>query len=156
MNVNRVRTSASLKLLLGVLMTVCFLVTPAHAQSRNTRFKGTFELTHQVQWGKATLRPGSYSLAVVPMGITSETITVRDTSTGKIVVAELGVDDFYSAANDDSQLIIAVRGNQRAVASLQLAGMGQVYHPAHPFGTSESEAEEARNTEAISVETAQK
>ena len=46
MNINRVRTSASLKLFLGVLMAICFVVTPPHAQARPSHFKGTFVLTN--------------------------------------------------------------------------------------------------------------
>jgi hypothetical protein len=58
--------------------------------------------------------------------------------------------------SDDSKLLISVRGNQYAVYSLRLAGLGEVFHQAHPFAASEREAEEARNLEAIPVEVAQK
>jgi hypothetical protein len=34
--------------------------------------------------------------------------------------------------------------------------MGEVLHQSHPFAISESDAEEARNVEAISIETAKK
>src|ERR1700683_2338441 len=81
MNINRVRTSASLKLFLGVLMAICFVVTPPHAQARPSHFKGTFVLTNDVQWGKTLLRPGTYSLAVDQVDATVESIAVYDAST---------------------------------------------------------------------------
>jgi hypothetical protein len=155
MNINRVQTSASLKLFLGILMTACFLVTPAHAQERPSHFKGTFVLTNDVQWGKTLLRPGTYSLSVDKVDAIVESIDVYNASTGKMLVGEMNAISFTTTA-DNSEIIIATRGNQRAVYSLQLAGMGEVLHQSHPFATSESDAEEARNTEAITVETARK
>ena len=155
MKIKRVRTSASLKLFLGVLMAICFVVTPPHAQARPSHFKGTFVLTNDVQWGKTLLRPGTYSLAVDQVDANVESIAVYDAGTGKMLVGEMNAISF-TTTTDNSEIIIATRGNQRAVYSLQLAGMGEVLHQSHPFATSESDAEEARNTEAIAVETAKK
>jgi hypothetical protein len=136
-------------------MAICFVVTPPHAQARPSHFKGTFVLTNDVQWGKTLLRPGTYSLAVDQVDATVESIAVYDASTGKMLVGEMNAISF-TTTTDNSVIIIATRGNERAVYSLQLAGMGEVLHQSHPFAISESDAEEARNVEAISIETAKK
>jgi hypothetical protein len=154
MNVNHMRISTSSKLILGVVMAICFVV-PTHAQSRVSNFKGTFVLTSDVRWGKALLRPGTYSLIVDPDGAMVESICVYDVSTGKMVVGEnAAINPNSNAAS--SEIIIATRGDQHAVESLRLAGMGEVLRETHPFATSGSRSEEAHNTEAISIETARK
>ncbi|MGD0840751.1 MAG: hypothetical protein ABSA32_06295 [Candidatus Acidiferrales bacterium] len=155
MKTNHIRTSASLKLFVGILMAACFVVTPAHAKDRPADFAGTFVLTTDVQWGKALLRPGTYSLTVHGLDQTTESIIVRDASDDKIVVSEV------TAINPNtdgyvSQLLIVSEGTHRAVSSLELPGMGMVFHQAHPFATSEPRSEEARNTQAIPVQTATK
>ena len=61
MKTNHAGYSASRKLFLGILLSVCFLATSAHADSL---FTGTFKLTNEVHWGKAVLAPGTYSLAL--------------------------------------------------------------------------------------------
>ena len=155
MNVNRMRISASSKLILGVAMAICFVMVPAHAQSRVSNFKGTFVLTHEVQWGKALLRPGTYSLIVDPDDAMVESICVYDTSTGKMVVGENAAISPNTTATS-SEILIATRGNQRAVESVQLAGMGEVLHETHPFAASGSRSEEALNTLSIPVEAARK
>jgi hypothetical protein len=153
MNVNRVRTSASSKLILGVVMAICFVLAPAHAQARASNFEGRFVLTSDLQWGKALLRPGTYTLSVRQVNAVVESIDVYNAATGKLVVGEMSAISFNSTA-DNSQLLIVIRGNQRAVESVQLAGMGEVLHETHPFATSEPRPEEARNTQAIPVQTA--
>jgi len=155
MNVNRMRISTSSKLILGVVMAICFVAASANGQSRVSNFKGTFVLTNDVHWGKALLRPGTYSLIVDPNDAMTERICVYDVSTGKMVFGENAAINFNSTAAN-SEIVIATRGNQRAVESVQLAGMGEVLRESHPFATSESGAEEAHNTEAISIETARK
>jgi|HubBroStandDraft_1064217.scaffolds.fasta_scaffold38199_3 hypothetical protein len=155
MNINRMRTSASSKLILGAVMAICFVVAPAHAQSRVSHFTGTFVLTNDVQWGKALLHPGTYSLAVDPVDSKVESIDVYDAGTGKFLVGEMNAISYNTTA-DSSEIVIAIRGDQRAVESLQLAGMGEVLHETHPFATSGSRSEEAFNTQAIPVEAARK
>jgi hypothetical protein len=155
MNVNRMRISSSSKLILGVVIAICFMVPLAHAQARVSHFNGTFVLTNDVQWGKALLRPGTYSIAVDQSGATTESIRVYDISTGKMVAGEAAAISFNSISNN-SQILVAVRGNQRAVESVQLAGMGEVLHQTHPFATGDSRSEEALSTQAIPVETSTK
>jgi hypothetical protein len=149
MKVNYVGYSAGLKLFLGILLAGCFLATAAHADSL---FTGTFTLGNEVHWGKAVLPPGAYSLAI---DATNLTIIIRNAQTGKIVALE-NARPGYSGNGDDSKLLIAVRGNQRAVYSVQLAGLGEVFQTVHPFPAGRRAAEEARNVEAIPVQVTQK
>jgi hypothetical protein len=148
MKTNDMRYSASLKLFLGVLLAACFLATAAQA---NPLFTGTFKLTNEVHWGNAVLGPGAYSLAVDQQ---TETIIIRDAHTGKIVARELARPDYRDS--DASEMVVAIQGNQRAVYSVRLAGLGEVFQQAHPFAESGRATEEARNTEAIPVEVAEK
>ena len=146
---NHVRYSASWKAFLGIFLVVCFLATAAHAGSL---FTGTFKLTNTVHWGEAVLGPGAYSLA---LDQTTHTIIIRDAQTGEIVARVLArIDSKKDSA--DSELLIAVRGKQRAVYSVQVAGLGEVFNQAHPFGARGRAAEEARNPESVPVQVAQK
>jgi hypothetical protein len=155
MNINRMRTSASLKLILGLVIATCVVVAPSHAQSRVSDFNGTFVLTNDLQWGKALLHAGTYSLVVHSYSRVTESLYVYNVSTGKMVLTrEAAINPDVTAAS--SEIVIATRGDQRAVESLQIAGMGVVFRQTHPFATSESAPEEARNVQAIPVETAKK
>jgi hypothetical protein len=150
MKLNHMGYSANLKLFLGVLLAVCFLAATAHA---DPPFKGRFTLTHQVHWGKTLLGPGSYSLAIDDL---ARTIIIRDPRTGKIVARQFAWSD-YHADNSDSELLIAVRGHERFVYSVRLAGLGEVYFQStRPFGARLKATEQARNAEAIPVEVAKK
>jgi hypothetical protein len=152
MKLNHVRYSANLKLFLGILLAACFVATAAHADSL---FTGTFELKNEVHWGKAVLGPGVYSLTLDRFPRTIPIIIVRDAHTGKTVarlLSRLG----DKTDNGDSKLLVTIRGKQRAVSSVQLAGFGEVFQMEHPFAESGGAAEEARNAGAISVEVAKK
>ena len=148
MKLNQLRYSANLRVFLGILLAACFLATSALADSL---FEGKFTLTNEVHWGKAVLGPGAYSLAL-------------DQPTRTIIIRDCVRQDrrsrvcptWRSPDNDDSQLLITVHGNQRAVSSVRLAGLGEVFQRAHPFQVSGRAAEEARNREAIRVEVAKK
>lgn len=150
MNANRKGYSGGCKPFLGVLLAVCFLATAAHAESL---FTGTFTLTHQVRWDNAVLAPGQYSLELDQW---SHSIVIRNAETGKIVGRTFAQADSSQGEREDSELIITVRGERRAVSAVRLAGLGKVYQKAHPFAAGERSVEEARNAEAIPVEMAQK
>lgn len=134
--------SAGWKPFLGAFLALCFLATSAHAA--NPRFQGTFNLTHEVRWGKYVMAPGQYSLA---LDESTHTLIVRDASSGKVVARNL-VASSYFGNYDASELIVTVRGEQRAVSAVRLAGIGLVYETAHPFPRRER-AVEASNTEAV-------
>jgi hypothetical protein len=150
MNANHKGYSAGWKLFLGVFLAVCFLATAAHADSL---FKGTFTLTHPVRWDNVVLAPGHYSLT---LDQTTQTIIICDAATGKAIARPFARPDYRQSNGDGSELLISVRGEQRAVSSVRLAGLGKVYQKAHPFAASERSVEEARNAEAIPVEMAKK
>jgi hypothetical protein len=149
MKTNHASYSASSKLFLGILLSVCFLATAAQA---NPLFTGTFKLTNEVHWGNAVLGPGAYSLA---LDEPTRAIIIRDAQTGKIVARE-SARPGDNTDSDDSQLLITVQGDQRAVYSVRLAGLGEVFQRARPFASSRRAAEEARNAETIPVEVAKK
>ncbi len=150
MKANHTGHPAGWKPFLGVLLAVCFLATAAHADSL---FKGTFTLIHPVRWDNAVLAPGQYSLA---LDESTQTIIIRDTATGKTVARTFARPDYFQGNRDDSELVVTVRREQRAVSSVRLAGLGKVYQKARPFAASERSVEEARNADAIPVEMAQK
>ena len=148
MNTNHKGYSAGWKPVLGVLLAVCFLATAAHADSL---FTGTFTLTHPVRWDNAMLAPGHYSLT---LDQSTQTIVICDAATGKTVARTFARPDYGQGNPDDSELFVTVRGEQRAVSSVRLAWLGKVYQKAHPFAGERTV--EARNSEAIPVEMAQK
>ena len=119
MKVNHVRYSASWKAFLGIFLAACFLATATHAASL---FTGKFTLTNPVHWGQAVLPPGEYSFA---LDLMTYTIIIRDAQTGKPVARVLARTD-YKKDSGDSKLLITVRGRQRAVSSVQVAGLGEV------------------------------
>jgi hypothetical protein len=155
MNTNQIRTSASSKLIASVLLAACTLVLPVLTQARPAHFEGTFVLMYDVQWGKTVLPAGTYSLRVDQVNAVVENVDVYNTSTGKMVLGRTAAINYNSTAND-SQILITIRGDRRAVYSVQLAGMGEVLRETRPFGTSDSAAEEAHNVQPIPIESARK
>jgi hypothetical protein len=152
MKLNHAEYSAKLKLFFGILLAACVLATAAHADSL---FTGTFKLTNEVHWGNAVLGPGAYSLTVDQPARSIPIIIIRDEHTGKMV-ARLLSRPGDKTDNGYSKLIIALRGSQRAVYSVRLGGLGEVFQLAHPFAGAGSATEEVRNVEAVSVDVAKK
>jgi hypothetical protein len=130
MKANNVRFSARLGLLLAAFVALCVVAIPASARPS---LKGTFTLTHEARWGKATLPAGEYSLEVDQ---TTQMLLIRDARSNKPIALEVytlyRTDD--NARNRDSKLVIAVRANERVVCSAWLAGLGEVLHSAPHFG----------------------
>jgi hypothetical protein len=149
MKLNHVRNSGGAKLFLAMLLAACFVATSAQADSF---INGKFTLTNKVYWGKALLAPGPYTLSVER---NTQTIVIRDASTGKVVAREMAQPN-YSIDARSSELIVAVEGHQRAVSSLQLANVGELFNSAHPFAHIGRAAEEARKAEVVPVELAKK
>lgn len=147
MNTNGKRYSANWTAFLGILVAGCFLAAPAQA---SPLFTGKFQLEHPIHWGNAVLQAGPYCLE---FDSATQTIVVSDGVTGKPIAREPVRMD-TSSAPEHSKLLVAVRGNQRAVYELSIAGIGKVYENGHPFAG--VRAEEAQNTEAVRVEVAQK
>jgi hypothetical protein len=142
MRVKDTRHSAKMSLFLGILLATCLFAAAAHA---DPLFKGKFKLANEVHWGQAVLPPGEYALTLDGW---TQTIVIDDAKSG----AAVG----YSRADDNSELLVNVRGRQRVVYSLRLAGFGEVFQRARISTRERRAAEEARNAEAIPVQVAQK
>lgn len=132
MEANTGRFSPRVGLLLAALVAFCLVAIPASAKPQ---FKGTFTLTHEVRWGKATLSAGEYSLQ---LDQTAHTMLISDARTNKPVALELDRID-NNAQNRDSTLVVAVEGNQRIICSVRLAGLGEVFHSAPDFARATTE-----------------
>ena len=152
MKANQKGCSAIWRPFLGVLLAVCFLAAAAHAESV---FTGTFTLTHSVRWDTVVLGPGHYSLTL-DRSAQMQTIIIRDAATGKVIARTFAKPDYIAGDSDNSELLITVHGEQRAVSYVRLVGLGKVYQKAHPFAAGEPTVQEARNTQAIPVEVAGK
>ncbi|MBZ5502312.1 MAG: hypothetical protein LAN59_08720 [Acidobacteriia bacterium] len=149
MKANHRQYFASWKLFLGILLVAGVLAAAAHA---GALFTGTFTLTNNVHWGQAVLPPGDYSFT---LDQATDTIVIRDLAADKIVAREFARIDSTNVS-DDSKLLVRVQGKHRVVYSVQVAGWGEIYNRANPFGTRGGGVEEARNTEAVRIEVAQK
>jgi hypothetical protein len=149
MRVKDTRHSAKMSLFLGILLATCLFAAAAHA---DPLFKGKFELANEVHWGQAVLPPGEYALTLDGW---TQTIVIDDAKSGA-AVARLQARFGYSRADDNSELLVNVRGRQRVVYSLRLAGFGEVFQRARISTRERRAAEEARNAEAIPVQVAQK
>jgi len=136
--------STRVSLLVGFVLATCLFAAAAHADSL---FKGKFTLTNEVRWGEAVLPPGEY---VVTLDQGTDTIIVSDANDGKYV-ARVAARIESERDSGASELLIAVRRNQRAVSALRIAGLGELYQTAHPFPAHGRFAEEARQTEAVPV-----
>jgi len=144
MTTNHTRYSAKVSVFLGLVVAACLVAAAAHADSL---FRGKFQLTNQVRWGETVLPPGEYSLR---MDSVTHSIIVSDASDGKLV-ARVAARIDSQRDSGASELLIAVRGGQRAVSALHIAGLGELYQTAHPFPTHGRFAEEARQTETVPV-----
>ena len=147
MKANGKRYSGSWIAFLGILVAGCFIAGRAQA---DPLFRGQFQLEHRIHWGSAVLEPGAYSLM---LDSATPTIVVRDAKSGRIVAREFSRRDGI-AARGPSKLLIEARGNERAVYGLTIAGLGSVYQNGHPFAAAREQ--EARSTEGVRVEVAQK
>jgi hypothetical protein len=148
MNMDHGQYSAVLELCLSMLLAACFFATAVHADSL---FTGTFKLTNEVHWGNAVLRPGTYSLTLDRPARAMPIIIVRDAGSGRVVARAIASGLNHALDRGDSKLLIVVRGNVRAVRTVRLAGIGEVFQKAHPFTATEGVVEEARNAEEIPV-----
>jgi hypothetical protein len=134
--------------LLGVLLAACLLAAAANADSL---YKGKFTLTNEVHWGKAVLPAGDY---VIKIDGVSQLVTIEDANKGTTLVREfarIGNGD----PNGNGELRIAVRGHQRTVYSLELAGMGEVFHTKGGLTRAEKEAAESDNLQAVPITVAE-
>jgi hypothetical protein len=150
MKLNHSQHAASLRLFLGVVLAGCLFATTAHAQSRPL-YKGTFKLTQEVHWRTIAMGPGAYLLAIDQFDPNyARTITISDARTGKIVVHEVARTD-SNTENGDSKLLIVREGNQRAVYSARLAGLGEVFRSTEALEKARGSAKKERTEEAVLI-----
>jgi hypothetical protein len=137
-----------LAVLLGVLLAACFLTTTAQA---DTLYKGKFTLSNEVHWGKATLPAGNY---ILKLDGSNQTLTVEDADKGVTLVREFarigGADP-----QGDGELRIAVRGRQRTIYSIRLAGMGEVFHTKGGLTRAEQEAAGSESLKSVPITVAE-
>lgn len=144
MNANKTRYAAKAALFLSVFLAACFFTATAKADSL---FKGKFTLTSEVHWGKAVLPAGEYVLKIEGG---SQLITIYRADNGGTVVrdfARIGQSD----PNGNNALLVSIRGHQRAVYSVQLAGLGEVFHGKGGPTRSEKEASDNANVQNIPI-----
>jgi len=135
--------------LLGVVLAACFLAATAQG---DTLYRGKFTLANQVQWGKATLPAGNYVLTIDSAG---QLMTIQNADNGATLVREFArIGD--ADPNGDGKLRVAVRGHQRTVYSVELAGMGEVFHTKGGLTRAEKEAAGSENLQAIPITVAEK
>lgn len=149
MKPGKIGPKSRLTVLLGLLLVACFVATTAKA---DTLYKGKFTLTNQVLWGKAVLPAGNYVLTIDSTG---QLMTIANADNGATLVREfarIGNAD----PNGDGQLRVAVRGHQRTVYSVELAGMGEVFHTKGGLTRAEKEAADSENLQAIPIKVAEK
>ena len=85
----------------------------------------------------------------------NQVITVDDASNGETVVralARVGQSD----PNGSNQLRVSIRGHQRAIYSVELAGLGEVFHSKGGPTSAEREAAEGANIQDIPIIAANK
>ena len=139
---------ATVKLILGILITTCVFTAAANAQPT---FEGKFTLPYEVHWNHAVLPTGEYAIQVD----SKETPTVlRSTSSDKS--AYTGVPMIADREKGAARLTVTIRGNERRIRSVNLPqiGMSLIFDP-----LSKTEREmfaKAGQIDALPVVTAQK
>jgi hypothetical protein len=130
--------------LAAVLLTAGLFGSVANAQSN---YQGTFTLSHEVQWGKAVIQPGTY-LLTFPQD-NQEFLVIRDAKSQKNVAFER-ISIREDSGTGVSSLLISARGNRWIVYSLRISELGETFVSdpalAHP-----RVVEEANNTRAVPV-----
>jgi hypothetical protein len=96
---------------------------PAKAQGASSGFAGKFTLTAPVQWGKATIPPGTYTLRIDSTTSPIMATIRNDRSTFVIWVMSLASSDYHSGSN---ALRLKVRNGSLVVHSLVLADLDRV------------------------------
>jgi hypothetical protein len=124
---------------------------PARAQGASARFAGKFTLTSPVQWGKATLPPGTYTLRIDSTTSPIMATIRNDRSTFVIWVVSLASSDYHSGSN---ALRLKVRNGSLVVHSLVLADLDTIliYDPS----LAREEVEEAHADPTVPVLVARK
>jgi hypothetical protein len=132
----------------AVFAAAVLLGFAASANAQVEAYRGSFTVTNQLHWGKATLEPGNYTLEVGSGGTPMVTIRRKD-GKGEGLVASLGVSQYKGA--DETALLVAIAGNERTVYSLRLPEQGIELTFQPELKREMQRAEQARNQEAMPV-----
>jgi hypothetical protein len=103
-----------------MLLTLAVVVAlAATGTAQGTVYSGKFTLPYEVQWGRAVLPAGEYSLA---MDTIKGPLSVRDASgrTRALVFGSRG----FPKAEQPTALLVTVSGNSRVVRSLNCPAWG--------------------------------
>ena len=98
--------------------------TPAAAQQA---FKGSFTLTHEVRWQKATLPAGDYTFEIKSVSVPS-LITLKGPNGSSFIPALVAND----RVGEQSMLVIETHGSISAVTELRLSSIGRTLRYAAP------------------------
>jgi len=98
--------------------------TPAAAQQA---FKGSFTLTHEVRWQKATLPAGDYTFEIKSVSVPS-LITLKGPNGSSFIPALVAND----RVSEQSMLVIETHGSISAVTELRLSSIGRTLRYAAP------------------------
>jgi hypothetical protein len=143
------RYAAKAAVLAAVLVTAGMFGSVANAQSD---YQGKFTLPYEVQWGKASLQPGTYVLTFT--NDSRQLLVIRSAKSERPVALE-PENIREDSGKGESALLIRSKGGKQIVHSLRISELGQtfVYDPAlaHPHAI-----EEANNLRAIPVLTAKR
>ncbi len=106
------------------LAAVCASATPVFAQNA---IQGSFTLSHEVQWQKATLPAGAYTFEMKSLAAPS-LITIHGPN-GTRFISALVADEKTS---ERSMLLVQQRGGRSVVSELYLAEVGRCLRYAVP------------------------
>jgi hypothetical protein len=114
---NTTQHSATLKLILGVVMATCVFTAAANAQPI---FVGTFTLPYEVHWNHAVLPAGEYAIRMDSKGAVA---LVRSISSNKLDYTAPPI--IGNGEKGATFLTVTIHGNERKVRSLNLSADGQ-------------------------------
>jgi len=117
------------KVLFAALSISLIVVGIAQAQMDLPVFTGKFMLTNPVQWGKAVLQPGNYTITI-GSGNNAKYAFVIDGKGRNVGLFRSSFDSRETSAGD--ALLIRENAGQRRVYAVALASLGRVlvYDPA--------------------------
>ena len=150
---NIMRSILQTTFFLAAMAASLALAWAARAHDISARFVGKFTLTSPVQWGKSTLRPGTYSIRIESTNHPVKAYISRDDSTSyfAIRVVSFATDDYRSGSN---ALHLEFRKGSLVVHSLALADLKTVLiYDASP---APKNVEDARANTSIPVLVARK
>lgn len=119
----KVQGLAVSKMLFAALSITLVVVGIAQAQMELPVFRGKFTLTNQVQWGKAVLQPGNYTITIWSDRMATYAL-VRDGKGRGVGLFMSRFDSRETSAGNG--LLIREKGGQLRVYSLALASLGTV------------------------------